>query len=394
MEERNSSGGEAGGREGRGGGGGGGEPSSSRVRLSCVKLGGRQIFMVDLRPGETTFVSWKKLMKDANKVNSGSTPAPVPPPANAHPSLESRIPPGQPTEKEVNDTTPPNRFNAVIEKIERLYKGKDISDEEDLMDVPDDDQYDTEDSFIDDAELDEYFEVDDAAIKHDGFFVNRGKLEQIESTVVPNKQPKKRRIKDASKAPGKSDDGRLSNKHAKRELQDTAKPKAGVLQSKSLTEKLKDASGLSDGSHQRYLDKTAHPQTKMQSAKSMCSVDEHDLSVHSKEKNGVCELPDLNIPEAKNPMQEAKTSHTHKKDGSMVRPKSSMLEKAIRELEKMVVESRPPTWDNQEADTCSQAIKRRLPTEIKLKLAKVARLAVVTLTETVAYSFVLCFFGC
>lgn len=32
-------------------------------------------------------------------------------------------------------------------------QGKDSSDEEDLKDVPDDDQYDTEDSFIDDAEL-------------------------------------------------------------------------------------------------------------------------------------------------------------------------------------------------------------------------------------------------
>lgn len=32
-------------------------------------------------------------------------------------------------------------------------QGKDSSDEEDLNDIPDDDQYDTEDSFIDDAEL-------------------------------------------------------------------------------------------------------------------------------------------------------------------------------------------------------------------------------------------------
>ena len=32
-------------------------------------------------------------------------------------------------------------------------QGKDSSDDEDLRDLPDDDQYDTEDSFIDDAEL-------------------------------------------------------------------------------------------------------------------------------------------------------------------------------------------------------------------------------------------------
>lgn len=40
------------------------------------------------------------------------------------------------------------------------------------------------------------------------------------------------------------------------------------------------------------------------------------------------------------------------------------------------VTARPPAMENQEADTSSQAIKRRLPREIKLKLAKVARLAV------------------
>lgn len=34
-----------------------------------------------------------------------------------------------------------------------MFQGKDSSDDEDLNDFPDDDQYDTEDSFIDDAEL-------------------------------------------------------------------------------------------------------------------------------------------------------------------------------------------------------------------------------------------------
>jgi ubinuclein len=82
----------------RGGGEGGGESSSSRVTPSYVKLGDRQIFTVELRPGETTFVSWKKLMKDANKVNNRSAPAaPDPPPVNAHPNLESRIAPVSPS---------------------------------------------------------------------------------------------------------------------------------------------------------------------------------------------------------------------------------------------------------------------------------------------------------
>ncbi|KAJ6681606.1 CAPZ-INTERACTING PROTEIN [Salix koriyanagi] len=412
---------------------GGGESSSSRVTPSYVKLGDRQIFTVELRPGETTFVSWKKLMKDANKVNSGPAPAaPDPPPINAHPNLESRIAPAQATENEVNDDPPPNRFSAVIEKIERLYTGKDSSDEEDLMDVPDDDQYDTEDSFIDDAELDEYFEVDNSAIKHDGFFVNRGKLERInEPPVVSNEKLKKRRRKDLLKAPNDSDDGRISNKLAKlgkstveklalppgknssnmsqnltmiseqyenvklqsqsnspgiaskkksaetkmkldpslsvkvsngvayasvAETNNIEKSKTGGLQPKNLTSKAKDASGLSDSSNQKSHEKSAYVQPKLQTAKLVNNADDLESSVRSKEKNG-------------------KTSHVQRRDGSSVRPKSSILEKAIRELEKMVAESRPPTMENQETDTSAQGIKRRLPTEIKLKLAKVARLA-------------------
>ncbi|KAL9394522.1 hypothetical protein Peur_013807 [Populus x canadensis] len=433
---------------------GGGESSSSRLTPSYVKLGDRQIFTVELRPGETTFVSWKKLMKDANKVNSGSAPpAPDPPPVNAHPNLESRIAPAPVTENEVNDDPPPNRFSAVIEKIERLYTGKDSSDEEDLMDVPDDDQYDTEDSFIDDAELDEYFEVDNSAIKHDGFFVNRGKLERInEPPVVPNEKPKKRQRKDLLKAPNDSDDGRISNKLAKlgkstveklapppgknssnlsqnltliseqyenvkfqsqsnspgnsskkksaetkmkldpslsvrgsngdayaslAETQDIEKSKTGGLQPKNLTSKPKDASGLSDSSNQKSHEKSAYVQPKLQTAKTVNNAEDLESSVRSKEKNGVRELPDLNlnISDGKIYTQAAKTSHVHRKDGSSVRPKSSILEKAIRELEKMVAESRPPAMENQETDTSAQAIKRRLPTEIKLKLAKVARLA-------------------
>lgn len=40
------------------------------------------------------------------------------------------------------------------------------------------------------------------------------------------------------------------------------------------------------------------------------------------------------------------------------------------------ITARPPAVENQEADPTAQAVKRRLPREIKLKLAKVARLAV------------------
>ncbi|CAI0395746.1 unnamed protein product [Linum tenue] len=398
-----------------GAGGGGGESSSSRTTPSYVKLGDRQIFTVELRPGETTFVSWKKLVKDANKNCSGSAPVPdPPPPANAHPNLESRIAPGQGADNEENDDTHPHRFSAVIEKIERLYMGKDSSDDEDMKDAPDDDQYDTEDSFIDDAELDEYFEVDNSAIKHDGFFVNRGKLERIsEPAAIPNLQPKKRRRKDLNKAPGDSGNVNVSNKHAKigkstagktvqslgmnssSPSQDLVKSggynedvkplnlsgtsskkksgeaklcldpssttkmsngkasmaedknfqmqKPGSHQAKNFSSKSKDASGSSDASHliHQIQDKSAYGQNKLQSGKPFNNVEEPESSVQSKERNGFRILPDLNsAPDGK--MTVHKTASTvHKRDGSSVRPKGSMLEKAIKELERMVAECKP-----------------------------------------------------
>ncbi|EOY16441.1 Wound-responsive family protein, putative isoform 3 [Theobroma cacao] len=452
MEDKSGGGGGA-------GSGGGGEPSRV-VAPKVMKAGDRQVFTVELRPGETTYVSWKKLVKDANRGNGSSaaaamvavaTSAPEPPP-NAHPNLQSRIAPGQAAEKETKDEPPPNRFSAVIEKIERLYMGKDSSDEEELDETPDDDQYDTEDSFIDDAELDEYFEVDNSAIKHDGFFVNRGKLERVnEPLVILNQQPKKRRRKDAAKPAGESDDGRVSNKHVKAakmtpgraepslgrnnsnhsqnltalneqygdvkaqnqlsvsgisskkkssetrlaldpssylkvsngntsvplaDVKDTEKSKMGVLQSKNVvSNKLKDASGSYDVLHQKYHDKNAYLQSKSPHGKPIGNVDELELSVRLREKNGIRELQDTNVSDGKYAMHTAKSSHMQKRDGSTLRPKSSMLEKAIRELEKMVAESRPPAMENQDADNSSQGIKRRLPREIKFKLAKVARLA-------------------
>ncbi|KAE8728347.1 Wound-responsive family protein, putative isoform 2 [Hibiscus syriacus] len=447
------------------GDGGGADCGGDLSRVAAPKVlmsADRKAFEVELRPGETTFVSWRKLVKDANRANGSSAaanaaasvltaPAPEPPP-NAHPNLQSRIVPGQAAEKDAKDEAPvPNRFSAVIEKIERLYMGRDSSDEEELDETPDDDQYDTEDSFIDDAELDEYFEVDNSAIKHDGFFVNRGKLERVhEPPPIPNQQPKKRRRNDASKPPCENDDGHVSNKHAKAarvtagrsepslgknnsnssqnltalseqygdvksqnqisvsgipskkksseasvaldssaylkvpngdtsvplaDVKDIEKSKMGFLQSKNVvSNKLKNATGSSDDLHQKYHDKNT-TQSKSQHGKRIGNADELKQSFRPREKNGVCELPDANVSDAKHAMKIAKSSHMPKKDGSSLRAKSSMLEKAIRELEKLVAESRPPAVENQEADALSQGIKRRLPREIKLKLAKVARLA-------------------
>ena len=85
MEEEKA--GASGGGDGDGGGG------NARVSSSFVAVGGRQSFAVELRPGETTIVSWKKLVKDASKVKRPSSAAPEPPPSVAHAALESHIPP-------------------------------------------------------------------------------------------------------------------------------------------------------------------------------------------------------------------------------------------------------------------------------------------------------------
>lgn len=162
---------------------------------------GRQRFHVELKADETTVVSWKKLVKDSQKSIQSRH---VDPPVGAHPALEARIAPEATTGDSVVQTdpvsAPSHRFSAVIEKIERLYKGTGSSDEEELDKIPDDDQYDTEDSFIDDTELDEYFSVDGAKTKHTGFFINRGKLERMnEPAASPVLAPKKRRRKDNTK---------------------------------------------------------------------------------------------------------------------------------------------------------------------------------------------------
>ncbi|KAK3009971.1 hypothetical protein RJ639_012826 [Escallonia herrerae] len=423
------------------GGGGGGE--SARDSPSFVKAGGRQRFSVELRPGETTIVSWRKLVKDAGKVKSPKPAAaaaaaePEQPPSVPHPVLEPRIAPGQPTENEDNDAPPASRFSAVIEKIERLYMGKNSSDEEDLNNVPDDDEYDTEDSFIDDTELDEYFQVDNSAIKHDGFFVNRGTLERTnETTLSLSQQPRKRRRKDLEKGHVGSDDGHVPNKHVKvgkkaagrpvasgknsatqspimalpavnsadvkyqnqinaseistdKRSADTKllldpspsraangdaileektidKQKVGFAPPKNHGNELKDGSVSSDASNPKLNDKSSHAQCKPQSGGLLPSVEVLAQSAQRREKNGIRERSDCNVSEAKNSMQAAR------KEGFSVKPKGTMLDRAVRELEKVVAESRPPSMEVSDPD---QAVKRRMPPEIKQKLAKVARLA-------------------
>ncbi|MCL7023164.1 hypothetical protein MKW94_015968, partial [Papaver nudicaule] len=347
---------------------------------------------------------------------------------------------GQPEDAEMKDAPTSNRFSAVIEKIERLYMGKQSSDEEELDDIPDDDQYDTEDSFIDDAELDQYFQVDKSTTKHSGFFVNRGKLERgNEHVSSPKVQPKKRRRKDLARTPGDNEAEQLPNKHAKMgnvrmkaaartsasavnksspnlaaatehipdgksheqlnasieppikkklseskaksehmvsskiqtkdassiEAKDTDRQKPSVVQSREHGSKSKVASDSLCNAHQIYRDSSTSAQLESPSKKFELSPAN---KVQQRRKDGSDDF-------LEHPVRRVKSASMHSKEGSSVRSKGTMLERAIRELELIVSQSRPPSAETLDADNSLPGIKRRLPREVKQKLAKVARLA-------------------
>nr|VDC89074.1 unnamed protein product [Brassica rapa] len=368
------------------------KPSSPKL----LTAGDRKLLKVELRQGETTYVSWKKLMKEAsNSKGIGSSDSGLDPPPNSNPNLQSRIAPGPPAEGETADQPHSNRFNAVIEKIERLYMGRDSSDGEELDGAPDDDEYDTEDSFIDDVELDEYFEVDDAEVKHDGFFVNSGKLELVEpstTTTIPNQKPKKRQRKESAKPCGDVADA--SRKQAK--IAKTAGGKDQAAASRpSPKKKSNDSKTVQDSvlENVKYSDKANLQPRNSTSPKSKAAESSGPLLLKCSNKgthqqsnsqtNGLAKSTvtrqneNNGTHDLDNVMVSKQSVQITKRGGSNnVKPKtSSTLEKAFKELEKVVAESRPPAaTENQDADTSSQAVKRRLPSNVKLKLAKVARL--------------------
>lgn len=464
--------------------------SPFETRQMPMPMAVRQRFSVELRPNETTVISWKKLVKDLQKTNHNqalaSSSSAVQPPVGAHPALEARIAPevlfGDPQlQKDGLPPPAPNRFSAVIEKIERLYKGQSSDEERD--DIPDDDQYDTEDSFIDDEELDEYFSVDKSKTKHSGFFINRGKLERVsEPALSPVHGPKKRKRKDNKKisgdksvedipkkllkvgsvrmkaaarsaplvglnvanfgqvrssfvgsenllnktsetqevkvmqnqastfgsGPTKADrckeninkeEASLSVKASQKdmpqipaEIKDGGKMKSNVLLGSKdsfvkgavvVDTDNRDLSGSekiipfpADSQTRKYI-KDSGEMTASNKLRTTEKVfkggDARDVN-----SSGNKLLPSKIVnssPGLKTAKQRKKSSSPTRKEDSPGRPKGSMLERAIQELEKSVAELRPPTIDIQEQDQSSQGVKRRLPGVVKLKLAKVARLA-------------------
>ncbi|KZV23192.1 wound-responsive family protein [Dorcoceras hygrometricum] len=328
----------------------GGAPEPVRRSNAAAKVescGDRVRFRVELVPGETTVVSWKKLLKEANSRGSSEAGASASaPPLESQPPLPSMASdfPKQPIVKEANDPllqAGSSRLNNVIERIERMYAGNGSSDDENAMldDVPDDDEYDTDDSFIDDTELDEYFKVDNVETKHDGFFVNRGKLEQNESTISHDEQPRKRKHKEPAKSHGGSDDGKDGNKQVK----------LGVKGRKDSSPKKKNS--------------TSQPLTV-----AATDVQTRALSTNARDPAELYAMKQGKNIERQNA---SFITGTEASDGNA---KIELLDEAIKELKKIVDEFQPPATEGYDPDNSSLAVKRRLPHEIKLMLARIARL--------------------
>ncbi|PHU19742.1 hypothetical protein BC332_10893 [Capsicum chinense] len=157
---------------------------------------------------------------------------------------------------------------------------------------------------------------------------------------------------------------------------DLVQKKSGVIQSKNLGDKSKDGSEISGISIQRLHEKVLMLEKSIV-GNSVNISDGTEQSVQRRdEKFNVSGFEGKNSAQMMVlPKTIQKVPAMHRKEGSSGRPKGTMLEKAIRDLEKIVAESRPPNMEVQDADNSSQAIKRRLPPEIKQRLAKVARLA-------------------
>lgn len=86
------------------------------------------------------------------------------------------------------------------------------------------------------------------------------------------------------------------------------KEKVGVHQSKNISDKYKEAGASADASPLKYREKSAYGHSKSQPGRPSSHTDNLEGTGRSKEKNGIYELPDLNLSEAKHAMQAAVSS--------------------------------------------------------------------------------------
>jgi ubinuclein len=160
--------------------------------------------------------------------------------------------------------------------------------------------------------------------------------------------------------------------HAPLELRELEKHKAAVLPvdyaHKSKT------SETYDYAYSAYRDKGTSVQLDFQLRKASGENQDPSNRIYRKEKYGTSEYPVMAMGSAVYSTQTV--NPVVGREGSGTKPKGTRLERAIRDLQKIVAEYRPPIIDINEVDPNGQAaVKRRLPQEVKQKLAKVARLS-------------------
>ncbi|EFJ38612.1 hypothetical protein SELMODRAFT_402672 [Selaginella moellendorffii] len=299
-----------------------------RCWLEMESFPARQRFHVESERGSVE-VSWSKLQK-LLPTNAVATSANLL--ATTRPGLDSRIAPEM-----ISSEAYDGRMNAVIEKIERLYQGHSEDDEGGDEDdrttcVPAEEDYDTEDTFIDDEDLDEYFEVNRTKTKHTGFYVNKGSLEKraVEGKSLDEasglKVYKKRKRPAQERPP--------ASKKAKSDDEDAVKAPQANNKKTSFTKTIKACA-------------TKGPLAER--------------------NNGLCIDPSNTTIAS----DEIKTPPKESSPGRKTGPKLTMLDRAIQELEKEVADRCPPSTEkNHETE-----YKKRIPKEVKARLAKVARLA-------------------
>ncbi|XVF14858.1 hypothetical protein REPUB_Repub09cG0097200 [Reevesia pubescens] len=347
--------------------------TSSRVSPSWL-CGIRQRFTIELRPGETTIVSWKRLVKDAQNISPPFTAR------NAQDSLDECFQDDKSTIKHngllvnseklecINEPALPvaqqsrkrskNMAKAQGEKVDDHVPSKHVKVEQGRLNF---------------AATNALLEEQSSAFlqnlapnsEHDQ------KLHNLLSSPVRSSIKKPANI--GTKSEHSSNTGISNNDASISPLnsKDADKYRSVTIQSRDIGNNTSSVA-----THQKYLEKKSCKQLDLPVRKLMTDNGEKGIStkVEQREKRATCgELPDLNLPLY--PVQPEKSPSVQSKDISNLRLKGTMLERAIKELEKVVAESRLATMEVQDVDASSAAVKRRLPREVKQKLAKVARLA-------------------
>ncbi|KAK3211438.1 hypothetical protein Dsin_016144 [Dipteronia sinensis] len=374
--------------------------SSSSTAPAPAPATDRQRFYIELRPGETTIVSWKKLIKEAEKnknKNKSNNPSPDPAPAPASAVVTSNDDEAYKVQaaldeyfQDENPTTKYNNFIVNKEKLEHLNEPISSADcqlRKRKKHMPN--------AF---TEVDDHVTSKHAKLGHARPKVAAKNIPLVgqssshsQSSAIKSETHHDRKSQHALVSSIGCSRKKLAGSSPKSEYslylgsieeasallsnsEDTEKLRIGTSQSRNSGSDLEDASKFSGVTHLKYEDRNASKQFDPQGKRTLTDSSELECSsnVLKRQKTGSNGLPDLNIPAS--PIEPMKTT-SNSKDVSSLRPKGTTLERAIRDLEKVVAESRPANMEVQNAVTSSIAIKRRLPREVKQKLAKVARLA-------------------